>query len=365
MKLIFTCGGTSGHVSPALAIAEEIKSIDPECEILFICRESGYENKPILKSGYDVKYLNVRGIERRITTKNIKSIALALSAEKAARRIISDFKADAVVGTGGYVCWPVLHAANSMKIPTILHESNAVAGLVTRLLAKRTTRVILNAEECAKYLKRKDNVCVLGNPLSKKFYTVSRKSARKKLKIADSDFYILSYGGSGGAQKMNDVIADVIKSYSSKEPGVKHLHATGARYFKTYGQVQHKNCRIVPYIENMHEHLAAADVVICRCGAMTLSEIEAVGTPAILIPSPNVTDNHQYENGRVLEKHGTALMIEEKNLDKNSLIKAINDVKNSKKGTETQILSRKNRADLKSREKIAKEVLRIANHGRA
>ena len=365
MKFIFTCGGTGGHVSPALAIAEEIRRKNENAEILFICRAGGSESAPVQKSGYEVKFLNVRGIERRISPKNIKSIALALSAEIKARKIISDFKPDAVIGTGGYVCWPVLHAASATGIPTLLHESNSVPGLVTRLLSKRVSTLAVSSEECRNRLKHKDNVRILGNPVSERFFTASRKEARAKLNIRDSEVYILSFGGSGGAQKMNDVICEVIKSYSSKKPNVKHTHACGVRYFKDCERVKFNNCAVIPYIENMPEQLAAADIVICRCGAMTLSEICAQGAASILIPSPNVTGNHQYYNGYALKQRGAAILIEEKDLTEQSLKAAIDSLVKDENTRKTLIFATKNCADLKSRERIAKEIIHLAKQGRS
>ena len=365
MKFIFTCGGTGGHVSPALAIAEEIRKKSENAQILFICRAGGNESFPVQKLGYDVKFLDVQGIERRISPKNLRSIVLALSAEIKTRKIISDFKPDAVIGTGGYVCWPVLHAASAMGIPTLLHESNSVPGLVTRLLSKRVSTLAVSSEECKKQLKCKDNVKVLGNPVSERFFKASRKSSRERLKIRDGEVYILSFGGSGGAQKVNDVICEVIKSYSSKTPNVKHTHACGARYFKDYEGVKFKNCNVIPYIENMPERLAAADIVICRCGAMTLSEICATGAAAILIPSPNVTNNHQYRNGLALKQRGAAVMIEEKDLTESSLKAAIDELIRDENKRKTLIFATKNCADSKSSERIAKEIITLTKQGRS
>ncbi len=365
MKIILTCGGTGGHVSPALAIAKELKRRDGSLEILFICRKDGTENAPIVKAGYNVKFLEVRGISRKLTVKNIKSISLALNAERKARKIIKEFRPDAVVGTGGYVCWPVLHAANALKIPTAIHESNAVPGLVTRLLSKKSTRVMLNLKESAKYLKNRDNVITVGNPICEEFFTTSRDAARRSLKIPKDDIYIVSFGGSGGAERMNDVILSVMRDYSSKNTNIRHTHGCGAKYYERYkASFRNGMCKTLSYIENMHEQLHAADIVICRCGAMTLSEISAAGVAAILIPSPNVTDNHQYKNAKYLCDKGAAIMLQEAELSAERLITVIKELSDNPKKRKKLSTAIKNCADLNSREKTANVILRIANEGR-
>ncbi len=364
MKVILTCGGTGGHVSPALAIAEELRRRRQNCEILFICRFGGAENAPILKAGYKAEYLNVRGIARSITPKNIKSISLAVSAERRARKIIKSFKPDVVVGTGGYVCWPVLHAANALDIPTVIHESNAVPGLVTRLLSKKSTQVMLNVKESAKHLKRQDNIITVGNPLREEFFTTSRDKARECLGITKCDVYILSYGGSGGAERINDVILSVMKSYSAKAEHVHHTHACGAKYYENYkGNISDK-CKVIPYVENMPLHLAAADIVICRCGAMTLSEISAAGVAAILIPSPNVTDNHQYKNAKQLCDNGAAILVEENELNADKLTAVIRGLVENPKKRKKLSFAIKNHADSKSKEKAVNAIIKAANQSR-
>ena len=365
MKIILTCGGTGGHVSPALAIAEELQKRNMGCEILFVCRYGGGENAPILKAGYNVKFLNVRGIARKLTTKNIKSLSLALIAELKARQIIKEFRPDVVVGTGGYVCWPVLHAANALNIPTAIHESNVVAGLVTRLLSKKSTRVLLNVKESENYLKRHDNISVVGNPLREDFFSTPRDKARKNLHIAKDEIYIVSYGGSGGAEKMNDVITSVMHSYSSKDERIRHTHACGAKYYEKYSNsFPSDKCKIIPYIENMPEHLSAADIVICRCGAMTLSEISVAGVAAILVPSPNVTDNHQYKNGKNLSDKGAAVLLEESELDTDSLTSVLKGLTDNPKRRKKLASAIKSCADLNSREKVANVILKISKASR-
>ena len=334
MNIILTGGGTAGHVSPAIAVAEEIMQSEPDSRILFIGREGGGENEAVTKAGLKLKTLKIQGLKRKLTPENIKRVAAALSAERDAREILRDFKPDVVLGTGGYVCWPVLRAAVQLGIPTAIHESNAKPGLTTRLLARRCDLLLLNHKEAAEKLKKYRRAVTVGNPLRRSFKKTERKTARAQLGIRDGETFILSVGGSIGAEKLNDTVIEVMEEFSVKEKDIKHIHATGKRYFdslkasklaKGYG-----GCKIIPYIEDMATMLSAADIVISRAGAITLSEIAAVGTTPILIPSPNVSGNHQFENAKRLSDAGAAVLIEEKYLTPEELKNAIIRLKNQK-----------------------------------
>ncbi|MBQ8321049.1 MAG: undecaprenyldiphospho-muramoylpentapeptide beta-N-acetylglucosaminyltransferase [Clostridia bacterium] len=321
MRIILCGGGSAGHINPALAIAEEVKLREPKSEILFICREGGFENGMVKKAGIPIKHIKISGIQRRLTLKNIKNILGAMEAIKRAKEIIGGFSPDAVVGTGGYVSWPVIRAAQMMKIPTVIHESNCSPGLTTKLLAKKCTRVLINHKETANLLNRKNNIQVVGNPMRKDFTRLSRIEARQKLNIRKDEIYILSFGGSLGAERLNDTVISFMKEESESNKKLRHLHATGKRYYEKNEGTKFANGKkkIVPYIENMPLHLSAADIVICRSGAVTLSEIALVGVTAILIPSPNVTDNHQYKNAKVIADSDACVLIEEKDLTKEVL----------------------------------------------
>lgn len=358
MKLILSGGGTGGHVSPALAIAEAVKKRHKDCEIMFIGREGGDENRPVKAAGYKIHELRVRGIKRKITLDNFKSLLLAIKAEREAYKIIRNFHPDAVVGTGGYVCWPVLHAASRAGIPTAIHESNLVPGLVTRTLAPRCTRVLLNYEKSREYLKRKDNLLTVGNPLRAEFQRLKRNEARAKLGIKPNEIYVVSFGGSGGAEILNETICKVMKEYSAEMRRLIHLHACGRRYFSKYKNAlkNTSGCEIREYIDNMPYHLKAADIVICRCGAMTLSEIAASGAAAILIPSPNVTDNHQYKNGRYFSELGAAVMIEERDLTSERLMSEIKRLIDNKEERRSLSEKVKRLSDPSSAERIANEI---------
>ena len=323
MRILLCGGGTAGHINPAIAIAEETLSRFPDAEVLFIGREGGNENKAITDAGFSLKTIKIMGLKRSLSLNNILRIYTALQSVSAAKKIILDFKPDVILGTGGYVSWPVIFAGQSMNIPTAIHESNVVPGLTTRLLASRCTRVFVAREETKEYLPKRAKILAVGNPLRKGFLSISREQARRKLGIKDDEVLILSFGGSIGAEKINKVIIDVIENHSSKNAKVRHIHATGRRYYKQVNSSFKKEkdgCVILPYIDNMPCVLKAADIVICRSGAMTISEIMAVGVASILIPSPNVSGNHQFLNAKYLSDKETAIMIEEKNLTSEQLI---------------------------------------------
>ncbi len=327
MKILFCGGGSAGHINPAVAIAERVKLRYKNAEFLFIGREGGFENNSVKKAGIRLKTVKIEGLKRKITVANIKKLLLALKATEEAGKILKEFSPDIVIATGGYVSYPVLRAAHKMKIPTVIHESNVYPGLVTRLLSQKCTLVLLNHKETEKYLKKKCKTEVVGNPLRADFSNIKRNTARKALGLRANDIFIVSFGGSGGAKKINDVIISVMRNTVAHTNGVYHTHATGKKYYnkKTSLELEKKSdrCKILPYIDDMPNKLKAADIVICRSGAMTLSELALVGVSAILIPSPNVTNNHQYKNAKLLSDNGACLLIEEKNLSEEMLTKKI------------------------------------------
>lgn len=321
MRILFTGGGTVGHVSPAIAIAEYIRAKNKDAEILFVGREGGEENRVIEKHGFNLKTLKIQGIERKICLENVRRIKNAIKAKKAAKEILTQFKPDAVIGTGGYVSWPTVSAAIKMKIPTAMHESNAIAGFATKLLSKKCTRVFLGFNGSEKEFKKKDNLTVSGNPVSDKFIYTDRREARKSLGIRDNEILISSFGGSGGSSRINNAVMNLMKKNCKRENRIVHIHISGKKYFdELTGRYEkflkeNRNCNVEAFTDNMPELLSASDIVISRCGAMTLSEISAVGVSAILIPSPNVTNNHQFKNAELLSNSGAAIMICEEEID--------------------------------------------------
>ena len=318
-----TGGGTGGHVYPAIAIANTIKNNIPKAEIAFVGTPKGIENKICRAAGYDIFHVEVKGIARSLSPANIKALYLAAVSPMKAKKILRAFKPDIVIGTGGYVSWPIISAAVSEGIPTVLHESNVHPGLTVRKLQDKVDRVLLNFADTAKRLKKADseNLLCVGNPLRGEFETVKKSEARKKLGIDQEAKVLLSYGGSRGAQRLNETVVEMMKILSNKGSDIIHIHSTGdigaesfREKFSAYGLDKNKKIQLYSYIHNMPDVMAAADVIICRAGAMTVSEISMMQKTAIFIPSPNVVENHQYKNAKLLADKNAAVVIEEKEL---------------------------------------------------
>ena len=336
MKVLMTGGGTGGHVYPALAIAEIIKNNIPDAEIAFVGTEKGIENKLVSKAGYKMYHVPIQGISRSLSPKNIKTAYLVLTSPKKAKKIIDEFSPDVVIGTGGYVCWPLLQAASQMGIPSVVHESNAAPGLAVKVLQKKLDLILTNFEQTADLLSTDRKVVNVGNPLRLKYGALDKDSARERLGIDKNKFVLLSFGGSIGAKGINLEALEIMKSFSSKKTDVLHYHASGSRFFDSFskrlaelGLDGCENITVSDYIYDMPLYMAAADAVMCRAGAMTLSEVAMLGKPAVLVPSPHVTDDHQYKNAKVVADRGGALLVrEEKEVeegDKNCL-EALADV---------------------------------------
>ena len=323
MRVLITGGGTGGHVNPALAIANTIKQNDPDAVIAYVGTKRGIENKLVPKAGYPMYYVDVKGIKRSLSPSNIKAAYLALTSPIKAKKIIREFRPDIVVGTGGYVSWPVVKAASQMGIPTALHESNAIAGVAVKMLQKSVDRIYLNFEKTGESLScDRAKLMKVGNPILGGFSSMTREEARAKLGIPDKYKYvILSYAGSMGAEKVNDAILCLMREFTAKHPEVYHIHATGSielelctSQFKEMGLDKCENIELCEYIYDMPVRMAAADITINRAGAMTISELAATGKCSIFIPSPNVAENHQYKNAKVLSDAGAAALFEEKDL---------------------------------------------------
>ncbi len=319
MRVLMTGGGTGGHVNPALAIAQTIKEKEPESEIAFVGTPRGIENKLVPKAGYKLFHVDVMGLRRSLSLKNIKAAYLALTSPAKAKKIIKDFRPDAVIGTGGYVSWPVCKAAAQMGIPTFLHESNAVPGMAVRMLSSSADRIFLNFEKAGGGLECQDKLMLVGCPMLGSFKGMSKSEARRKLGIPeDAKCVILSYGGSLGAEKVNEAVLDLMEKFTGGKEGVYHTHATGAiekeiafGEFEKRGLSKYENLELLEYIYDMPVRVAAADIVICRAGALTVSELSLAGKCTVFIPSPNVTDDQQYKNANVLAEKGAAAIIRE------------------------------------------------------
>ena len=326
MRFLLCGGGTAGHVMPAIAIAEIIEKEFKNAEIAFAGRTHGDENRAYIKTGRRLFTIDICGLQRSISITNIKSVFKIIKSGRNARRIIKDFHPDIIIGTGGYVCYPFIRQGQRLKIKTVLHESNVLPGLVTRILGSKCDRLLLNIEETKNHLRHTENVVVVGNPTRNKFSTISKAEAKRRVGISNGEQLIISFGGSLGSEAMNNAITDLMRDFSSKHRSIRHIHSTGRG---NYEQIQKKHpdlfnksakCRMVAYIDDMPTLLSAADLAITRSGAMTISELCECGTPSILIPSPNVTANHQYINAKHMQDMGAAELIEENSLTSKGLI---------------------------------------------
>lgn len=338
MRVLVSGGGTAGHINPALAIADKIKAEQPDSVIEYVGTPTGMENQLVPKAGYKIHGVAVRGFKRKLSLDNIDAAIKAFTSVSKAKKIIKEFKPDIVIGTGGYVCWPVMKAAAKMGVPTAIHESNAVPGVATKMLSKMVDKIMISFESTKDYFNCDRTKFVLtGNPVSEKILKADKAEMRKKLGIPDDKVVILSAGGSLGARRINEAVFHLINEYSVKDDGVFHFHATGRGGFEEQAELYAKagferadedslvknNVAVMRYIYNMPEVLACADVVICRAGAMTLSEIAAMKKSAVIIPSPNVTNNHQYKNAKVLADGDAATLIEEKELTGELLLEKV------------------------------------------
>lgn len=320
MKVLISGGGTAGHINPAIAIAKRMKK-EYGAEILFVGKETGLEKTLVPKEGFDIKYIDVEGLVRKLTLKNVTVALKYLRAIGDAKRMIREFSPDVVVGTGGYVCAPVLSAAHSLKIPVLVHEQNVFPGMTVKMAARFADCVAVSFEDTISYVSEKaKKVCVLtGNPLRENMLDLSYEEARKTLGI-DGRPFIVTVGGSLGARTINEALVEIVNCLDNVE--FRLLGGTGERFFDEVNEKIDKsklgdNISIVPYIYNMDVVLPAADLVIARSGAITVSELCALGRPSVLIPSPNVTHNHQEYNAKSIADRGAAVMICERDIQNN------------------------------------------------
>ncbi len=337
LKVLLAGGGTAGHLNPALAIADIIKSRRPDTEFLFAGTPFGIEAKLIAKTSYNFAPIKVRGFQRKISVenvgRNIQAAAYLATAGHRAKQIISDFSPDIVIGTGGYVSGPIVMKAVQMKIPTVIHEQNAYPGVTTRLLSKHVNEVMLTVREAMEYLDKNIKYTVTGLPVRAAIMAKTKSQARKELGFDDS-MCILSFGGSLGAGIINETAVDLIAWHNGKK-AINHIHGYGGMGRETFIPALRakgvdidgsSRLKVSEYIDNMDTCMAAADLVICRSGANTLSELEAMGRGSILIPSPIVAGNHQYHNAMVLGNAGAAIVVEQKDMTSELLIEKVKEL---------------------------------------
>ena len=330
MKILLTGGGTAGHVTPALAIAELFGKNAPKTEFLFVGTPAGMEKHLAEEAGLPYYSIRVMGIQRAITPRNLYALYLALRSPLEAKRLLKELRPDLVIGTGGYVCWPTLSAAVSLGIPTALHESNALPGLTVRRLARKVDLLLLNFAEAKERLPGAKKILHVGNPLRGGFSSLSRAEARERLSIPREASVVLSFGGSLGAEAINRAMLDLWEDYSLGNDSVFHIHGTGRRHYNTFREEVGRRYGNLParieyreYLNDMGTLMAAADLVICRAGAMTVSEVARIRRASILIPSPHVAENHQERNAEALAARGAAVLIPERSLERASFAMAV------------------------------------------
>ena len=334
MNFLFVCGGTAGHINPALAVAGRLRELMPDARFLFVGVNGKMEMNLVPREGYEIRGLDMtylkRGLDLESLTHNLDTMKNVLRSKREAKRILREFQPDAAIGTGGYVCFPVLEAAHELHIPTVVHESNAVPGLTTRLLADRVDRVLVGFEESRKHYRHSERVQVTGTPVRGEFDRITRDEARNELGLKAGEQLVISVWGSLGAGHMNELMLELIPTLRGDQ-GFRMIHAAGSLY---YQKMKEKLDALAPdhnehgvevreYIYDMPRLMAAADLILCRAGASTISELCYLGKPVIMVPSPNVTNNHQEKNARVLERAGGAKVLLEGEFDADSLLQEI------------------------------------------
>ncbi|EUJ32078.1 undecaprenyldiphospho-muramoylpentapeptide beta-N- acetylglucosaminyltransferase [Listeria floridensis FSL S10-1187] len=328
MKIVLTGGGTGGHVYPALAFMRECKKEYPDAEFLYIGTGKGLEADIVPRAGLEFEAVDVTGFKRSLSLENVKTIARFLKGVTRSKKILRDFKPDCVIGTGGYVCGPVVYAAHKLKIPTIIHEQNSVAGLTNKFLSRYVDKVAICFEEVSESFPS-EKIVFTGNPRASEVVGIKSENALAEYHLDDSKKTVLAFGGSRGARAINEAIWKILPEWNKKD--YQLLYVTGdVHYEKIKDELEslhlNQTISVVPFIYNMPEVLNEVDLVISRAGATTLSELTSLGLPSILIPSPYVTANHQENNARSLERNGASIVITEKELGETDLMQKVDGI---------------------------------------
>ncbi|WDV44179.1 undecaprenyldiphospho-muramoylpentapeptide beta-N-acetylglucosaminyltransferase [Clostridiaceae bacterium M8S5] len=337
MKVLITGGGTGGHIYPALSIAKKIKKEIKDVKILYVGTEKSMESELVPREGFDFKTIRVEGFRRKLSIGTIKTVNKMFKGINDARKIIKVFKPDIVIGTGGYVCGPVVLVASLMKIPTVIHEQNAFPGATNRILSRFVDSIACSFEESKKYFKHKSKITITGNPIREDFFEIDKVDASNKLSIDGDKKTVVSFGGSGGQRSLNKAMVHVVKRLN-KLSDIQLIHVTGKGHYDEFiKQLKeagvnnlNKSIRILPYMYDMPEAMAVADLIIGSGGAITIAEFTAVGVPTILIPKAYTTENHQEYNARALEEKGASVVLLEKELTGELLYKNIHTLLNDK-----------------------------------
>lgn len=348
MNILFTCGGTAGHVNPAVALARIFQQRHQDCKVLFVGADGGMETRLVPKEGYDIRTVTITNFHRSLKPKDIAhNMGTLMNMQKSrvqARRILDEFKPDLVVGTGGYASYPVVKQAAKRGIPTAVHESNAVPGLTTKALSKVVDRVMVGFEESRHHYDHPEKVVVTGTPVRGDFFRYTKAEARAKLGLTDERPLLLSYWGSLGARVMNEQTVELMALEQAAGTPFHHIHGAGRDYQRVMDELDKRgvdarqgDLQVREYIYDMPLVMVAADVVLCRAGASTISELTAIAKPSVLVPSPNVTANHQEKNARVLEGQGAAVVLLEQDSSGRVLFDTVSNLLADVKGRDTMV----------------------------
>ena len=357
MRVIISAGGTGGHIYPALAIANKIKEKDKGAEILYIGTTTRMEKDIVPKAGFDYVGINVEGLKRSLSLKNIKSLILFVSAYKKSKKIIKNFNPDIVIGVGGYVSAPVVYAAHQLGIKCCIHEQNSILGITNKFASNFADKIFISFESSKNFIEDKSKVVYTGNPCSEN--AIKMKPALKsEYGLSDKKKLVIIVMGSLGSKTINEKMKKMLELYNNKPYEV--IFVTGKNYYDEYKDGKYtNNIKIVPYIDNMTRLLKKTDLLISRAGATTLSEIASLCVPSILIPSPYVTENHQYKNAMDLVNKGAALILEEKDLKGDELLRMTEKILNDKVFTNNLKKNLKSFSVTDSSTKIYNEIVKL------
>ena len=370
-RILLSGGGTGGHIYPALAIADELKRRFPDAEIRFAGTQEGLESQIVPQAGYQLELLRAAGIERRFTLDNIKNLSQATSGLWDAYRLLKRFGPDVVIGTGGYVCGPLLLNAGLQKLPILLQEQNAVLGVTNRLVQRFAGRIALGAGEAVSGISGDmKRVKVTGNPVRPEFFSITRQEARAQMGLKDEEKLIVLAGGSRGARSLNHSSMELHRMVEAN-PNYRLIHATGSSQWEEIEQIfldkglslESTNRKTIPYLENMPEVLRGADFIVSRAGALALAEIAVCGVPSLLIPYPYAAENHQEKNASAFVAAGAAAMLKDRDLEEGVLLRQVEDILNTQGKLAIMGAASKQLAKPKATEEIADLAIELLAKG--
>jgi len=361
IKIIISGGGTGGHIFPAIAIAQALKRINSDIEILFVGAKGKIEEKKVPEAGFKIKLIDIRGFQRKLSFESVKNVFRLFSSILKSRKIIKKFKPDVVVGVGGYASGPLVFAATSKGIPALIQEQNSYPGITNKILSKRASKICVAYNNMERFFSS-EKIIITGNPVRKKIIdtSASKEEVLSFFNLEANKKVILSLGGSGGAKSINDSIKLNVSNIANKD--LFFIWQTGKNYFeeckKIVDQAGAKNILVYDFISRMDLAFKAADIVISRAGAGTISELELLEKASILVPSPNVAEDHQTKNAMALTNVGAAILVSDKDARENLVEEALNLIKNEIKINElAENISKLKKEN--SDDKIAQEVLKL------